>query len=549
MASLYDTRRYLTNWDAARIGHILTDVLVVGSGIAGQRAAIEAARYGDVILITKDSPDESATIYAQGGIACALADEDSAHAHAQDTLRVGSGLSHEDVVHRTVNEGEERVRELIEWGARFDMSGEDVALGQEGGHRHRRVLHADGDQTGRELIRCLSRKREEQPNVRIFDHCFLIDLITREGQCVGAVTFHPKYGHQMLWAGQTILAGGGSGRVYRETTNPAVATGDAYAAAYRAGARLRDLELVQFHPTTLYIAGSSRALISEAARGEGAYLVDRNGRRFMTDYHPDGELAPRDIVSRAIRDNLAQSGGTCVYVDVRHLGRKAFADRFPGITRLCADFDIDVGRDLIPVRPAAHYMIGGIVVDEHARTSVNGLLCCGEAASTGLHGANRLASNSLTEGLVYGMIAGRTAGEQARAASGSPAPAKIKSETPTSRHTRLDRADILNSLRSLMWRNVGISRDGVMLAEAIEIIDFWGRFVLDKTFDDVEGWEIQNMLTASRLIASGALHRHESRGVHFRTDCPPEPDPNATPYHISHQRSGNRQIVERTPAT
>ncbi len=548
MVTQFDTRRYLTNFDSARIGHILTDVLVIGSGIAGLRAAIEAAGYGDVILITKEAPHESATSYAQGGIACAIASNDSAHAHAQDTIRVGSGLAHPDVVERTVKSGAERIRELIEWGAKFDMSGPDVALGQEGGHQHRRVLHANGDRTGRELIRCLLAKLGELDNVRVFDHCFLIDLITLEGRCVGAVTCHAKYGHQLLWAGQTILAGGGCGRVYRETTNPPVATGDAYAAAYRAGAKLRDLELVQFHPTTLYIAGSSRALISEAVRGEGAYLVDRHGDRFMLDYHPDGELAPRDIVSRAIWDNLARTGGTCVYLDTRHIGRDAFAARFPGITRLCGEFGIDVGRDLIPVRPAAHYMVGGVVVDDHARTSIDGLLCCGEAASTGLHGANRLASNSLTEGLVYGLIAGRFAGEQLQAGTGTPTPAKIKSEQPTSRHTHLDRADVLNSLKSLMWRNVGLVRDGERLAETAEIIEFWGRFVLDKILDDREGWEMQNLLTVSRLITSGALHRNESRGVHYRADCPVESAPNTAPYHITHHCAGNQHIVERTPA-
>ncbi|UCG15922.1 MAG: L-aspartate oxidase [Phycisphaerales bacterium] len=549
MAVLYDTRRYLTNFDSARIGHILTDVLVIGSGVAGVRAAIEAARHGDVILITKESLDESATSYAQGGIAGAMAGDDSIDNHAEDTVRVGVGLSHPDIVHTVVRDGLERINELVRWGARFDRDGDRIVLGQEGGHQRRRILHANGDQTGRELVRCLLARLNETPNVRVFECCFLIDLITLEGRCVGAVTFHEQYGHQLLWAGQTILAGGGGGRVYRETTNPQVATGDAYAVAFRAGARLRDMELVQFHPTTLYVAGSSRALISEAVRGEGAYLIDRGGDRFMFDYHPDAELAPRDVVSQAIRDNLAKTGGTCVYIDVRHLGQDWFARRFPHITRLCQEFDIDVGRDLIPVRPAAHYMIGGVAADSAARTSLEGLLCCGEAASAGLHGANRLPSNSLLEGLVFGAIAGQTAGARLRGRGQSVGPAKVKAENPISRSTRLDLSDIRNSLRSLMWRNVGIARSHELLTETIEIINFWGRFVLDKTFDDRDGWETQNMLTVGRLITAGALHRGESRGVHYRTDFPAEPDPSKPAYHVTQQRSGDRHVIQRDPLT
>jgi L-aspartate oxidase len=546
MSTLFDTRRYLTEFDSARTGHILTDVLVVGGGIAGARAAIEAASHGDVILITKEKLKESASVYAQGGIASAIDPADSAEAHAEDTMRVAAGLGHADIVKRTVTEGLDRIHELMEWGAQFDKTQGQVDLGQEGGHHHRRILHAHGDATGRELMRCLRAKLRDTSNVRIFEDCFIIDLITLKGRCVGAVTFHPKYGHQLIWAARTIIASGGAGRLWRETTNPPVATGDGFAAAYRAGAKLRDMELMQFHPTVLYVAGASRTLISEAVRGEGAYLVDRNGRRFMQDYHPDGELAPRDIVSQAIRDTLAHTNATSVFIDVRHLGRERFAARFPHITELCEEFDLDVGRDLIPVRPAAHYMIGGILVDADGQTSLDGLLSCGEAASTGLHGANRLASNSLLEGLVYGAVAGRTAG-RGLGADGHPVPAKIRSTAPDSRGTRLDLADVRNSLKSLMWRNVGITRSGTLLGEALEIIEFWGRFVLDKTFDDAEGWETQNLLTLGRLVTSGALHRTESRGVHFREDCPAGPNDSADAYHITQQRAGDNLIVERTP--
>jgi L-aspartate oxidase len=545
MASLFDTRRYLTNFDAARTGHLLTDILVVGSGVAGARAAIEAAKFGDVILICKSAAEESVTRYAQGGIASAMAEDDSVEQHRDDTLRVGGGLSRRAAVDLLVSEGPRRVAELIEWGIHFDKSGSAYALTREGGHTANRILHSQGDATGRELAETLLRKLRATPGIRVFDHCFLIDLITLdapqpgapagshsrpraepaaasqgEGRCVGAITYHSKYGHQLIWARQTILAAGGCGQVYRETTNPPVATGDGMAVAYRAGATLADMELMQFHPTTLYVAGSSRALISEAVRGEGAYLVNRAGQRFMREYHPDGELAPRDVVSRAILDQLARTGATSVFLDVRHIPKAHFVKRFPYIGRLCADFDIDVSRDLIPVRPSAHYMIGGVLAELDTSTSRPGLLACGEAACSGVHGANRLASNSLLEGLVFGAIAGQTAGARLGDAGIPQLPARVRSENLRSTRTELDLVDIRNSLRSLMWRNAGIERQGERLAETREIIEFWGHYVMDKTFDDAAGWETQNLLTVARLIAVSALHREESRGVHFRCDYP-----------------------------
>ncbi|HEY3245056.1 MAG TPA: L-aspartate oxidase [Phycisphaerae bacterium] len=534
MANLFDTRRYLTDFDAARTGHLLTDVLVIGTGVAGARAAIEAAQFGDVILITKAVAEESVTRYAQGGIASAMAEDDSVEQHRDDTLRVGAGLSRRAAVDLLVREGPRRIAELIEWGIHFDMSAGahgdpssprrptavPYALTREGGHTANRILHSQGDATGRELAETLLRKVRATPGIRIFERCFLIDLITLEGRCVGAVTYHPKYGHQLIWARQTILASGGCGQVYRETTNPPVATGDGMAVAFRAGAELADMEMMQFHPTTLYVAGSSRALISEAVRGEGAWLVNRAGERFMQEYHPDAELAPRDVVSRAIVDQMARSGATSVFLDVRHIPKKHFEQRFPYISRLCRDFDIDVARDLIPVRPSAHYMIGGVLAELDTSTSVPGLLACGEAACSGVHGANRLASNSLLEGLVFGTIAGQTAGARLGDAEIPRLPARLRSENPKSSRTELDLVDIRNSLRSLMWRNVGIERHPDRLTETREIIEFWGHYVLDKTFDDAFGWETQNLLTVARLIATGAAERRESRGVHFRRDFP-----------------------------
>ncbi len=519
VSTLHDHRRYLTNFDSWRTGHIFTDVLVIGGGSAGASAALEAATLTDnVLVVCKSGLSESTTRYAQGGIAAVRATDDSIETHIEDTLRVGCGLCRRDAVEILVRGASERIDELVEWGMRFDLTGGTLALTREGGHSVSRVLHAEGDATGREMSRVLCERLRANENIRIFDDCFLIDLITHEGRCVGAITFNPEHGHQLIWARQTILASGGAGRIYRETSNPPVATGDGYAAAYRAGARLADIEMVQFHPTTLYVAGAARALISEAVRGEGAVLVDRDGTRFMESYHPDGELAPRDVVSRAIFQQMRETRTNCVHLDARGIGAERFAKRFPGITKLCRDFQIDAGRELIPVRPAAHYMVGGVLTDTDGTTSLDGLLCCGEVACTGVHGANRLASNSLLEGLVFGTIAGRTAGTRAGNGPEVPSRGRISSANPPSQRTELDLQDIRNSLRSLMWRNAGIERDGERLTESREIIEFWGHYVLDKTFDDTQGWETQNMLGLSRLIVIAARERERSIGVHYRTD-------------------------------
>ncbi|MCK4658513.1 MAG: L-aspartate oxidase [Phycisphaerae bacterium] len=547
MTTLFDTRRYLSNFDTARAGHVFTEVLVIGSGVAGARAALEAARQVDVILITKRVLDDTTTSWAQGGIAAVMADDDSFTQHRDDTLKVGGGLNDPAAVELAVRHGPDEIRQLLEWGIAFDKSTEGkFALTREGGHKSDRVLHARGDSTGRVLVETLDQQLRKQPRIRIFENCFVIDLLTTDDGCVGAVTYHEQFGHQLVWSKAVILAGGGCGRLYRETTNPELATGDALAMAYRAGARLRDMEMIQFHPTTLYIAGSSRALISEAVRGEGGKLVDRSGQRFMPAFHPDAELAPRDVVSQAIATTLAQTHATNVYLDVRHIPRKRFAGRFPYITKCCAEFGIDVGKDLIPVRPAAHYLIGGIVTDLEARTSVPRLYSCGECAGTGLHGANRLASNSLLEGLVFGRIAGEQAAHQAAAQPDPVGPADLRCITPPSLKTPLDLADISNSLQSLMWRNVGIERHGDRLQETIEIIEFWGRFVLDKVFDMPTGWEVQNMLTVGRLIVAGAYRRRESCGGHFRcdtakTDTPPPP------YHVDIHQANNRLHIETIP--
>lgn len=613
MHPLFDQRRHLIPFRSSLLPQIFTDTLVIGAGVGGLRAAIAAANGAgsngagssgagssgagsngqgsgnhDVIVLAKSDMDESNTAWAQGGIAAVMSTDDTLESHVSDTLIAGAGLCDEPAVRSICAAAPTRMRELMDWGMRFDLASKarpgrtphaesgagegEVALGREGGHTHARILHADGDATGRELVRCLYAKVKSTPGVRIFANCFALDLVTTSneagagGAVMGAITHHPRYGLQMIWAKSTILAAGGAGMVYRETTNPRCATADGLAMAYRAGALVQDLAFVQFHPTTLYLAGRPRSLITEAVRGEGAYLLDQSGHRFMLDEHPMAELAPRDIVSRAIVRRLAQQGGTHVLLDVRHIDN--FAQRFPSIARLLASVDLDPRKDLIPVNPAAHYAVGGVATDLLGRTSVPGLFAVGEVASTGLHGANRLASNSLLEGLVLGEAAGRTAASIARAMTPSatlsaqaasstqpgvngshhanqskasddsaltwpdatlsgamirfrpPAtPVAIISDIRPSDNAELDLSDVLSSLRSAMWRNAGIERSGTRLADVSEMIDFWCRYTLDKIFDSPPGWQTQNMLLVAALIARSALWRGESRGGHWRSDA------------------------------
>lgn len=526
-------RRYLVPFKVSRLPQQITDVLVIGGGIAGLRAAIAAAEAGaDVLLLTKETIEQSNTWWAQGGIAAVLQPLDSVESHIRDTETVGVGLCDESAVRTVVEEGPERVLDLIRWGANFDKqigNAYDLAYGLEGGHSYARILHAYGDATGKELAQTLINKVRSYDSIRVSEHSFAIDLITHEGRCIGLLAMINGQ-INVIWARRTILASGGAGQLWRESTNPKIATADGHAMAYRAGAILADMEMVQFHPTTLYVAGSSRALITEAVRGYGAYLVDRNGYRFMGDYHPDKELAPRDVVSRAIVEQIRKTHHTHVFLDVRHLQIESFKKRFPQLTRLCEQFDIDPSKDLIPIHPATHYMIGGVDADLYGRTSLPGLYAVGEASCSGLHGANRLASNSLLEGLVFGCRAGTDAALQARQ-NHVIFPQNLSHNIPPSNKTELDVTDVKSSLRSVMWRNVGIERDGERLNETREIIAFWCRYVMDKTFHPggnpelaQAGWELQNMLTVSFLVTAAAYTRTESRGAHHRLDYPQRDD-------------------------
>ena len=520
-----EPRRYLVSFDTHHLPHLFTDVLIIGSGVAGLRAAIEAARVGSVLLVSKGAIDDSNSWEAQGGVAAVISPEDSIEEHVEDTLRTGHGLCDDAMVRLVISGGPEEIRRLLEWGAQFDTIDGELALTKEGGHSQPRIAHARGDATGRELVRTFAATVTQDPHIQVLEHTFAIDFLTSDSACLGAFVWDDRRGLSLIWAHACILAAGGAGQLYRETTNPEVATGDGVAMAYRGGAELRDLEFVQFHPTTLYIAGASRALISETARGEGGILRNRSGERFMTRHHPDAELAPRDVVARAILKEMQATGDTQVYLDLTHLPPEHLRERFPQIAALCANFDIDITSDLIPVRPSAHYLVGGVTADADGRTTLEGLYAAGEVASTGLHGANRLGSNSLLEALVLGRRTGEAAGAWAvgrrRRAQ---VPLHLRSALEAPRKDQIDLRDVANSLKSLMWRRVGIERDEDSLAEAEERIDFWTSYVLSTEFLSPVGWQLQNMLTVAKLITYCARERCESRGVHLRTDFPETDD-------------------------
>ncbi len=512
------SHRYLVQFGPKHTPHLFTDILVIGAGIAGLRAALEVPAQLDVLVITKDALQQSSSSWAQGGIAGVLSPEDCFENHIEDTLTAGAGLCDRSIVELVVREAPEQIADLVRFGTQFDEEDGRLALTREGGHSHRRIVHALGDATGHEVMRAIIERARQTPNLTLWDRTFTIDLLTHDGACVGALVQRPDGDRLLVWAKQTILASGGAGMVYRETTNPPVATGDGMAAAYRAGAELRDMEFMQFHPTVLYVAGSSRFLISEAVRGEGAYLRDKNGDRFMLAEDERAELAPRDVVAQAIVRCMERTRHPNVYLDLSHLDPARVHQRFPGIEKVCRGFGLDISRELIPVRPGAHYMVGGVTVDTQGRTTLLGLWAAGEVTSSGLHGANRLASNSLLEGLVFGTSCGRLAGQEAGRTPDSFAVRPIASRFEAEKGGSLDVADITNSLRSLMVRHMGVVRSRAGLREAEHDVAFWCRYALRREFDTREGWELQNLLTIARLMIDAALKREESRGVHFRSD-------------------------------
>jgi L-aspartate oxidase len=500
-----------------------TDFLIIGSGVAGLRAAIELAPYGNVIIVTKEKPAESSTEYAQGGIAVALSDEDEVGIHYGDTLRAGDGLCREDAVKILVEEGPERILELISWGAEFDKEGTKLDFTMEAAHTRKRILHAHGDATGKELERVLLNKVRSFSSVEKYPFAFTEDLIIQGKECRGAYILAGGQKIALL-AKATILTTGGAGQIFARTTNPAVATGDGMAIAYRAGALLEDLEFIQFHPTVLYAPSAPQFLLSEAMRGEGALLRNIHKELFMSEYHPDKELAPRDVVSRAIISQMVRTNSNHVYLDLTHLDGNFIKQRFPRIYATCLQYDVDITRELVPVSPAAHYMMGGVKTDTDGATSIKGLFAAGEVACTGVHGANRLASNSLLEGLVYGARTGRTAADYGLSV---PEDRLIKTRlsrfreeaSPHSGHRmpRFDIEEIRHSLRKLMWKRVGIIRCEKSLGETQRKMKEWA-FFLNERFVTRRELELKNMLTLSALITESALLRQGSVGAHFRSD-------------------------------
>lgn len=494
------------------------DFIVIGSGIAGLRAAIELGPHGRVVLLTKSRTDESNTGYAQGGIAAAMSDEDEIGLHYEDTIRAGDGLCDETAVRALVEEGPTCIRELIDWGAQFDREGVRLAFAREGAHSRRRVLHAQGDSTGREISRTLTQKLQSFPGVRVLPYSFALRLLVGPGGCEGVSYLEEKTGQiRELCAPAVLLATGGLGRVYRDTTNPDIATGDGYALAFQAGAALVDMEFVQFHPTALHLEGAPSFLLSETLRGEGAILRNSRGEVFMKKYHPLAELASRDVVSRSIFMEARQNGP--VFLDLSHLDPAHMQRRFPRIYQTCLRFGLDITRQQIPVFPAAHYMMGGVYTDLCCRTTIPGLFAAGEVACNGVHGANRLASNSLLEGLVYGARAGRAmAGEvpavRAARTAGRARGAWMNSGRPLETHVGR------NVVQEVMSEKVGIVRSGPSLLQALSCLNeipFCG-------LPTKEGQEVDNMLVNARLIAGSALQRTESRGGHYRADYPQRDD-------------------------
>ena len=503
---------------------ITTDFLVIGSGVAGLRSAIELADYGSVLVVTKDIPTESSTEYAQGGVAVALSDEDEVGIHFEDTIKAGAGLCKEAAVRVLVEEGPERISELIEWGAEFDREGTKLAFTMEAAHSRRRILHSHGDSTGKELERVLISKARSKKNIERLPFSTAVDLIIENGTCQGGCAINATDSHY-IDAKSTVLATGGAGQVFSRTTNPAVATGDGMAIGYRAGAILEDMEFVQFHPTALFIPPAPQFLLSEAMRGEGALLKNKRGEQFMKHYHPDAELAPRDVVSRAIISEMTATGTDHVYLDLRHLDGKFIKGRFPRIYSTCLQYAVDITSDLVPVSPAAHYFMGGVRTDNNGCTSVRGLYAAGEVSCTGVHGANRLASNSLLEGLVYGYRAGRAAARQTAPADRKLGTAEAEKgltaicSPKKSDNTLPDPDRVRESLRNIMWKHVGIIRSETSLGEALKRLSEW-KFILDMDFVSRRDTELKNMLTVAIIITEAALKRKESVGAHYRSDYP-----------------------------
>ena len=487
---------------------IRTDFAVVGAGVAGLRAAIELASAGRVLVIAKDSLRESSSEYAQGGIAAALSDDDEVELHEQDTIVAGDGLCDVEAVRTLVEEAPGAIEQLIEWGTAFDREGSRLLFAREGAHSRNRVLHAHGDSTGREIVRTLRQQARSLEGVAFQSFAAVTDLLMQEGEVVGVSALDEMtHSTVLIEARAVLLATGGLGRVFENTTNPDVATGDGVACAFRAGAEVADIEFVQFHPTALYVESAPRFLLSEALRGEGAYLRNASGERFMQRYHPLKELAPRDVVSRSIVMELRASGDSSAFLDMTHLAAGLVRERFPRIYQTCLSYGVDLEKTPAPVRPAAHYAMGGVKTDLMGRSSLRRLYAAGEVACTGVHGANRLASNSLLEGVVFSARAGKAMCDLGDLHTVNAVPGNALFPSISERE-----------LRAIAWNSCGVLRNGPELDAARR--RFSANFQGAQTSPGRPSFELRNMHQVALLIAQAALAREESRGGHYRTDFP-----------------------------
>lgn len=500
---------------------ISTDFLILGAGVAGLRAAIELSRHGRVTMVAKGGPQDNNSFYAQGGVAVALSEEDDVVLHLADTLKAGHQLCSRPATKILVEEGPSRIHELIEWGAKFDTVDGKLAFTREGAHSRHRVLRAGGDATGSEMVRALSVKAQPLKNLTWMGNHVAVELCIQDGRCWGALILDELSGSlKIVCAPATLLVTGGAGQVYARTTNPANATGDGIAMAFRAGAMLEDMEFVQFHPTALYLPSSPPFLLSETLRGEGGILRNNRCERFMKNYHRSQELAPRDIVSRAIWTEMQRTKARHVYLDVTHLGATFLKERFPTIYSTCLRYDIDITEEWIPVSPSAHYFMGGVKTDLHGASTLPGLFAAGEVACSGVHGANRLASNSLLEGLVFGFRAAQAASTNSTTGSSPNFSDSPLLRKPSGRKmSTQDVEKMRNSLRRLMWSKVGLVRTGNSLKKAVDQIQQWSQKLSAAPWNR-PGLETRNMVLVGQCITEAALWRANSVGAHFREDFP-----------------------------
>ncbi len=496
-----------------------TDFIVIGSGVAGLRASIELAKNGArVTVLTKDKASESNTEYAQGGVAVVLSDDDNAELHEEDTLIAGAGLCDMEAVETLVTEGTKYIKQLIEWGTEFDRERGKLVFTQEAAHSRRRILHAHGDSTGKEIVRALIARARQEKSIVLMPFANTESLLVADGRCVGVRFLDPILrAPREIFAKAVILCTGGAGQLYLHTTNPPVATGDGMAMAYFAGAEMADMEFIQFHPTALSLENAPRFLLSEAMRGEGGILRNAQGERFMARYDQRLELAPRDIVSRSIVAEMRRTGTRSVFLDMTAMSEDFLKERFPKIYETCKFYNLNIASDLLPVSPASHYCMGGIRTDLYGRSTLQGLYAAGEVTCTGVHGANRLASNSLLEGLVFGA----RAGESALVDSSKFQVSSFKFQAPETLNLKLETniaTAVKKRVKRVMWERVGILRDAVSLKRAL------------KEFEQISESNLstssRNFVTLAKLVATAALWREESRGGHFRNDFPKRDDAN-----------------------